>query len=422
MPVYGTREIAKIGDNEKKRSKLFFELLTVHLCFTFLLLIIYIGSVFMYTDLRNYKDLALIGASFILLNVFSIEWLFAGVNDFKYITLRSLFIRGLSVISIFLFVKNKNDLTIYFIILVCTVFFTALTDVYYARKFISRKIVLTFKGILTHVKPIFILGIYMVLTSIYSVLPATLLGFLSTKVSVGYYYGANKIIRMAISVFSALITVMIPHVNLIVEKKEKEQHRILVNKALDIVVTFGIPLAFFVFLLAKPIVMLLAGKDFINSIFIIKIMSPIILIVAFAQVFVLLILSVNRKDKSMVLLSAIGMTISLLINLIFIPLFAEKAAAFSQLTAEFLVTFVSYFLAKRVLQFKFPIKYFLLNFFLVSPFGLICYFLSILANNSVTEILSASLLCGGYFLFYQLKILKNNLCISMIQSLCFKQK
>ncbi len=413
MPVYGTREIAKIGFNRKKRSKLFFELLTVHLCFTFLLLIIYIASVFVYADLRNYKELALIGASFILLNVFSIEWLFSGVNDFKYITLRSLFIRCLSVISIFLFVKSKNDLTNYFFILVCTLFFTVLTDVYYARKFISRKIVLTLHGILTHIKPVFILGIYMVLTSIYSVLPATLLGFLSTKLSVGYYYGANKIIRMALSVFSALITVMVPHVNLIVEEKGKDQYFLLVNKALNIVVTFGIPLSFFVFLLANPIVMLLAGKDFINSIFIIKVMAPIILIVAFAQVFVLLILSVNRKDRSMVVLSATGMTISLLVNLIFIPYFAEKAAAISQLVAELLVTCISYIIAKRILNFKFPIKTLILNILLVIPFAIITYLCFMLIGNNFLIILFSSLFCSIYFILYQTLILRNEIVLNM---------
>ncbi len=415
MPVYGTREIAKMGDDRIKRSKLFFELLSVHLFFTFFLLIIYVASVFMYADLERYQEVALIGGSLILFNVFSIEWLFSGVNDFKYITIRSLLIRGLSVISIFLFVKTKNDLTTYFIILACTVFFTVLTDVYYARKFISKKIFLTFKGIVTHVRPIFILGIYMVLTSIYSVLPATLLGFMSTKLAVGYYYGANKIIRLAISAFSALITVIIPRVNFLIEQKGKDQYLLLLNKSLNIVITFGIPLSFFVFLLAHPIVMLLAGKDFINSIFIIQVMAPIILIVAFAQVFVLLILSVHRKDKSMVMLSFIGMTISLIINLIFIPHFAEKATAFSQLISEFLVAFVGFFFAKKVLNFTFPLKNLIFNILLVFPFAIITYLVTSFTNNNLIQILLSSLLCAAYFLFSQILILKNKLFISLLQ-------
>jgi len=415
MPVYATREIAKIGDNKKKRSKLFFELITIHLLFTFFLLAIYTVTIFSFKDLTEYKDLALLGGSLILFNVFSIEWLFAGVNDFKYITIRSVFIRSLSVISIFLFVKTKSDLSIYFVILISTVFFTVLVDLYSAKKFISTRITLSFSGILTHVKPIFILGTYMVLMSIYSVLPATLLGFLSTKESVGYYYSANKIIRMVISIFSALVTVMIPRVNLLVEEKGKDEYLLLINRSLDIVISFGIPITFFVFLLANPIVMLLAGKDFINSIFIIELMAPIILIVAFAQVFTLLILSVHRKDKSLVILSIIGMAISLIINLIFIPHFAEKATALSQLTAEFFVTLASFFLARHVLDFRFPIEELLLNVVFVIPFALITYLSFYFFNNNFIILLISSVFCTLYFLFYQVFIIKNKFLYDIIQ-------
>ena len=408
IPFYGSREIAKLGDDKVRRSKLFFELLSIHLFFTFFLLAIYIATIFIYADFRNYKNLALLGGSLILFNVFSIEWLFTAVNNFKYITLRSLFIRGLSIVAIFLFVKKKDDFAIYFIIQVCTVFFTVLVNVYYARNFISGKIVLKLKDILSHARPVIMLGIYMVLTSIYSVLPTTLLGFLSSKLAVGYYYGANRIIRMVLTVFSALIAVMIPKLNLVLEENGKDEYLKLVNKSLNVVVTFGVPVAFFVYLLADPIVMILAGKKFVNSILVIQIMSPIILIVALAQIFVLLILSVHRKDNSLVFLALIGMVISLLINLLFIHSFAEKATGFSQLIAEFLVTLISFFLAKKVLNFTFPIKKLLTNLLFVLPFAVIAHFCLKFLTNNFLILIVAGILCALYFFFYQLVIVKDN--------------
>lgn len=413
IPVYGIREIAKVGIDKEKRSKLFFEILSIHLFFTCLLLAIYLISIFLYADLREYKDLALLGGSLILINVFSIEWLFAGVNDFKYIAIRSVIIRALSVVAIFLFVKRRDDFSIYFLISVITIFFTAAVDVYSARKFITTKIALTVKGVLTHIKPVALLGVYMVLTSIYSVLPATLLGFMSTKSAVGYYYGANRIIRMVISFFSALITVMIPRLNLAVEEKQNEEYLSLINKALSAVITFGIPITLFVFLLADPIVMLLAGKNFVRSIIVIKIMSPIILIVAFAQIFVLLILSVNRKDQTMVLLSAIGMIISLAVNIIFIPSFAERATGVSQLVSELFVTLIAFFMANKVLKFNFPIKELFLNILCVIPFAFIFFCVSSFTDNNLLLILITFLLCVSYFLCYQIFFLKN-LLISII--------
>ena len=93
----------------------------------------------------------------------------------------------------------------------------------YARKHITRKIRLQFKVIFRHSKPLILLGFYLILTNIYTVLPATLLGLLSTKVAVGYYYAADKIIRIVISLFTALSVVMIPKLNMVIEKQGREE-------------------------------------------------------------------------------------------------------------------------------------------------------------------------------------------------------
>lgn len=422
IPVYATREIAKVGEDKAKRSKLFFEILSIHLFFTGFLLIIYFASIFLYADLRQYKDLAILGGSLILFNVFSIEWLFSGVNNFKYITIRSLIIRLLSVIAIFVLVKGSSDFYIYFIITTVTVFFTVLMDIYYSRNFITRKISLTIKGIFSHIRTVALLGVYMILTSVYSVLPATLLGFLSTKSAVGYYYGANRIVRMVISVFTALVTVMIPKLNQTVENKKSNEYLLLLNKTLVIVISFGIPITFFLFLLADPIVMLLAGKNFVNSVFVLQIMAPIVLIVAFAQIFVILILSVNRKDKEMVILSFIGMLISVFINLIFISEYAERATGFSQLLSEFFVTVYSFFLAKKIINFHFPVKIFIMNIICVIPFSFITYLGFHLISSNIFIILFSGLVCAIYFLFYQLIIIKNDYLSNVIKPYLIKIK
>lgn len=422
IPLYGIREISKVSSDKEKRSKLFFELLSIHLILTILLLIIYFVSIFNYTDFEHNKNLTLLGSGFIFLNVFSIEWLFTGLSNFKYITIRSVIIRCLSIICIFVLVKTKDDFTTYFLIIVITVFFTALLDMYSSIKFISWKISLTIKGILVHLKPVTFLGIYMVLTSIYSVLPTTLLGFFSTKLAVGYYYGANRIIRMVISIFTSLITVMIPRLNSVVENRDNEEYLLLLQKTLSIVISFGIPITFFVFLVANPLVLLLAGKNFLNSIFVIQIMAPIILIVAFAQIFVHLILNVNRKDKEMVLLAALGMIISIVINLLFIPRFAERATGMSQLLSEFFVTLFSFFLTRRILHFHFPLKNFILNLVYVIPFAFITYLSIHLLSNHFLILLTSSFFCLLYFLCYQLFFIKDKLFFEMIEPYLLRLK
>lgn len=415
IPIYGIREIAKAGDDILKRSKLFFEILTIHLLFSFFLIAIYSITIFINIELLQYKKLALIGGGLILLNVFSIEWFFAGINEFKFITIRSLIIKIVSLILIFIFVREKKDYSLYLYIYIATVFLTSLADIYTARKFITRKIIFTARGVLSHIKPMFILGVYMVLTSVYTVLPATLLGFFSTKASVGYYYGADRVIRLVISVFSALIIVMIPKLNLAVEKRKTEEYISLIDKGIKVIIIFGIPIAFFVFLLARPIMLLLGGEDFIRSISVIKIMAPIILIVSFAQIFVYLILSANRQDKQMVVLSITGMILSLSINLIFIPYYSEKATGLSQVVSELVVTSLAFYFCKRVINFSFPLKTLFVNAIFVFPFALLTYWSNQLFSNNFLILIFSGALCGLYFMIYQMFFIKDILFISLVK-------
>jgi len=174
LPMYGMREISRMGDDKAKRSALFYELLLFHILFTLFILVIYTVAVLLYSDFQNYKQLTIMGGVSILLNIFTIEWLFGGVSDFKFITIRSLVIRLVSVGAIFIFVRQKSDINIYFAITVLVILLSAVTNINYARKYISGPFQASLKKSLLHFKPISLLGIYMVLISIYSILPMTL--------------------------------------------------------------------------------------------------------------------------------------------------------------------------------------------------------------------------------------------------------
>ncbi|MCO5286624.1 MAG: flippase [Chitinophagaceae bacterium] len=418
IPIYGIREIAKAGDDVEKRSKIFFEILIIHFTFSCLLFLIYLITIGYHDLLFQNKNLVILGGSLILINVVSFNWLFAGVSDFKYITIRSLIIRSLSVISVFLFVRKREDFGVYLLIYVITMLLTAVVDIYSSRRFIRKKGKLTVKGILSHLKPVALLGTYTVLTSIYTVIPNTLLGFFSSKAAVGYYSAADKIIRMAMSFFTAMNTVMIPKLNLAVECKKEIEYRTLIEKSLKVVVILGIPLTVFIALFARSIIGVLGGAGFTNSIVVIQIMSPVILFVAVAQVFVYLILSANRKDKEMVILSIVGMAISLIINLAFIPVMAERATGFSQLIAEFFVTFTAFFFCRRIIQIKFHFRDIWLSLTGVIPFVLISLFCFHFFSNDIFTLVVGGVLCSVAFLVYQFLVVRDKVFIQLVTSIC----
>src|SRR5690606_17539380 len=94
-----------------------------------------------------------------------------------------------------------------------------------------------------HLKPIALTGGYLFAISIYTLLTTVLLGFISSDEAVGYYTVAIKFNRIALGVFSALSTVLIPKLSNIAANDDKEAYQALINKSISFVLTLGFPIA-----------------------------------------------------------------------------------------------------------------------------------------------------------------------------------
>ena len=115
----------------------------------------------------------------------------------------------------------------------------------------------------------------------------------------------------------------------------------------------------------------------------------------------------------MVVLALLGMVISLVINLVFIPGFAERATAWAELMAELLVSCLAFFLARRCLEFKFPLKRFLFNLVLVSPFYPIVLLSQRITDNMFLGLAISLVAMGVYYIIYQFLIIRNELLLEL---------
>ena len=87
IPTYGIRACARIRDDKNKTVQ---ELLIIHMSATSLALMFYFISVFIVPELYKEKTLMLINSLSILLNVFGVNWLYQALEQYSYITYRSI--------------------------------------------------------------------------------------------------------------------------------------------------------------------------------------------------------------------------------------------------------------------------------------------------------------------------------------------
>ena len=116
ISTLGVREIAKCNGDKLKLNQTFSQLFSLNALFTAIVLVLYILSIETIPNFSQYRNLLYIGATQIFFGTFAVEWLFRGLEEFKYITIRTLFVRLAYVISIFVFVRTCDDYTKYFLI------------------------------------------------------------------------------------------------------------------------------------------------------------------------------------------------------------------------------------------------------------------------------------------------------------------
>lgn len=90
LPSYGVREFAKVRDNKEERDKLFTELLLLNIISTTLAVVGFFVLVFINADFNG--EWALYGACglVIFFNYLNIDWMYKGLEEYGYITGRSI--------------------------------------------------------------------------------------------------------------------------------------------------------------------------------------------------------------------------------------------------------------------------------------------------------------------------------------------
>ena len=227
---YGSREIAKVRDNKKLMNYKFCSIYYMQLLFSLLISLIYV--VFILLSNSSYKVLFIIQILYMLSIMTDINWFFYGIEDFKITTIRSSIIKVLSLILIFIFVKDKNDTPIYTLILSGSTFLSNLLLLFFLNKHI-RFIKVKFNDIWTHFAPCLVLFIPIIAMKIYKVMDKTMLGLMTNVTEVGYYSNADGIINIPMGIIVALGVVMLPRLTNLISKGNEEEASYIFSKSFN---------------------------------------------------------------------------------------------------------------------------------------------------------------------------------------------
>lgn len=369
----GVREIAKCNGDEKKMNTVFSSLLSLHLILALFILFVYLINVFAVGQFRVNYQAYLIGLIKILANVFLIEWLYEGMQDFRYITIRSIVIKLLYVIAVFIFIRSPQDYIVYILLSVLLFLVNAIINWRKSKQLVSFQF--SFSGIRQYFGPAFSVGLNSILLSFYGTFIVLYLGLINGNTSVGYYTTATKLYAILLSVLSAFNGGLMPYINSLYGRGDQQAMKEAISKSLNLVLMFSIPVATYGLLMADDIITIIAGPEYSNSIIPFKIIIFNIILVGVSQVTELQVLLTINKTRQILFCTGISVVGSVLIMVLFTPRYAEISAAYAVMIPHVLEAILLYYFAKKGMDFLFPWRSF--SLYIVDSFFMILILLII---------------------------------------------
>lgn len=413
IPFYGVREISKARNNIGLRSQILYELTIIKILVTIVVLIAYLTFV-----LSNEKFISTLsywswGLSAIIISIFDFTYFFSGLEKFKYITTRTFFYQLLFVSATFLLIKTKDDALTYFALPIVMSLLMALTNIAYAKKYIKCEYIkLSFK-VKRHIKPIFLMFLMMLFSSVYNLLDVAVLGWLAEYDNVGYYTVASKLTKVILAAVMIMAPVMLSRISLEIENKNYDEIERLTSKTINFVVLLGVPLMIGLYVSAPEVIYIIAGVDYIESVDTVRIMSPVALIVGLTTNFSTQLLIPMGKEKEVLYAVIVGAFFSLALNLILIPTFQHNGAAISILITELVVLLICQLSVKELLKIHVPYRLILINIIYCLPFFLFAYIGRCLLTSPMLIFFFICFASSLYYMLIQIYLLKNKFVLEM---------
>lgn len=421
IPTYAIRECAKVRDSEESLTKTVQEILVINLVMVIISYLLFSIVILNVNQLASYRYVLLVGSLNILSTSIGIEWFYQAIEEYKYITIRSMFVKLISLIAIFLFVKEENDFIIYALIIVLSTSIGYLYNFIHVYNYID--LFKKFKGynFKKHIKPIIILFAMSLSISMYVSLDKIMLGFISGDTAVGLYTAANKMVKLVLSLVTSLGLVLLPRMSYYIENDEEIQVKRLIRKSLDFTFMIAVPSFIGIIMLAKPIILLFAGEEYLNAIPTIRIISPIILAIGLSNLIGIQVLVSYGKERITFFSTLIGAVVNFTLNLLLIPLLQHNGAAIATLVAEISVVIFqllySYEYIKGNVSWKSIASYFFGGILIIFITTTINYLTS---NLIIFSIVSIALSVISYFSF--LYFIKNEMITLISNSIISKIK
>ncbi len=397
VSTYGIRTVARVKSNKEDLSKVTSELLFINFSLSILIVGALLASSSFICKFKSNFMLLCINCILILSTPLGINWFFSGLEEYEYITKRTLCIKFVSLLSIFTLIHNQNDYLLYAGIIVASSVAGFACNFVYSKRFVSLKF--TELNIKQHLKPMAILFASILAINVYTHLDTIMLGFINGDEEVGLYTTAVYVKTALLTLVNAISAVLLPRISHYVKEGKQNEIRDILEKSSSLICMISVPLTAYFMIEANNVILVLGGREYIDAVPCMITIMPVLVISGFSNILGNQILIPLEKDNCFMKAVSIGAIVDLILNILLMPKLASVGAATATLIAEFVQMLIQFYFAKdyicKSINRESIFKIILSAFIASATLGLCCKFI---ATTPIISILISSVLFFGVYI------------------------
>ena len=254
------------------------------------------------------------------------------------------------------------------------------------------------------------LAVVSILGIIHFKVDTLILSLLKPASDVGIYGAPYKILEVLISFPAIFVGLIFPTFSRLFAQKAQEDFKRIFQKAFDFLVISAIPVVVGIFVLAGPIMDLIAGKEFAPSSFVLKILTLSIFSIFLATLMNDCLIAVDLQKK-LVRIYLVAVIINVCGNIILIPLYSYYGAAIMTVITESLILVLTSWAVFKFLKLRPSFSVLFKSFLSAFLMGIVLFWLS--GHNLFLLVLIGFFLYFG--LLYSFGGMKKELLLSLIK-------
>ncbi len=346
IPIYGIRACAMVRDDREELTRTAHELLAINLIMSIISYAMLALALLFLPRLRNERTLYIVVSFTILLTAIGMEWIYKALEQYVYITVRSVVFKFIALLAMFLLIHKQSDYVIYGGLTILAASASNVLNFANVHKYIDMKPVGGYH-IRRHLKPAATFFAVSCAITIYTRLDTVMLGFMTTDADVGYYNAAVKIKMILVSLVTSLGTVLLPRASYYIQNNRMDDFKGIIRKAINFVFLSASPLTLYFILFAREGIYFLSGFAYEKSIVPMQIIMLTLLLIGITNMLGIQVLVPMGKEKMVLYATAAGGIVDVALNMILIPRYVSAGAAAGTLAAEIVVWMVEYYALRR---------------------------------------------------------------------------